>query len=146
MFRKLLVALAFTFVPAVAMAQQHQHQDTAAKKHGHMMKMEHKGEHKDFAQQLIDKRADLNLTDAQVAKLRELSVKMVEHHKAAAKGANMDADAEGTMHVELLKIFNEEQLKQVRPLMHAHMMSMKCMDDDKQCKMEKMSKHKVTKE
>lgn len=139
MFRKLLVALAFTFVPAVAMAQEHQHHDSAAKKHDHM-KMEHKGEHKDFALQLIDKRADLNLADAQVAKLRELSAKMVEHHKAMATGAKMDADAEGTLHVELLKIFNEEQLKQVRPLMRAHMDAMKCMDENKQCKMEKMKK------
>lgn len=117
MFRKFAFALALTLLPAAAMAQEHQHHAPAAKKH------EHKAEHKMFPQQLIEMRTELKLTDEQVTKLKALSVKMEEHHKTMGKPEH--ADDEGKLHVELLKIFNEEQRKKVVPLMRAHMDEMK---------------------
>ena len=130
MLRKFVIALALMFLPTVAFAQEHQHHG-AAKKHEHHMK----GEHKDFAQHLIEKRADLNLTDAQIEKLRALSAKMGEHHKAMTKAAKHDTKAESSLHGELMAIFTEEQLEKVRPLMKAHMDAM-CGGAQKHCKVE----------
>ena len=115
MIKKLVLTAAFLFVPAAAMAQHHTGHHAPA----------HSGaagvsEHKDFAVQLIEMRAELKLTDVQVAKLRDLSAKMAEHHKSMGKDAERDAAAEELMHSKLRAVFNAEQLKKVNVLMAKH--------------------------
>lgn len=139
MFKQTVIALAFTLVPGMAMAQHHQHDAAKKEHHGHDKVAEH---HKDFAQQLIEKRAQLKLTDAQVGKLHALSAKMSAHHKAMGADAQADADAEEQMHGELLKVFTKEQLKQVHPLLLQHIKEVCGGDKDGQCKIEKPAIHR----
>jgi hypothetical protein len=139
MFKQTVIALAFTLVPGMAMAQHHQHDAAKKQQHGHDKVTEH---HKDFAQQLIEKRADLKLTDAQVSKLQGLSMKMRAHHKAMGADAQMDADAEEKMHGELLKVLTKEQVKQVHALMKEHMKEMCGGEKEGQCKIEKPTIHR----
>lgn len=116
MVRKLVFALAFMCVPAVAAAQDH----SAHSAHHDAAKADGLAAHEDFAQQLIAKRAELKLTDAQIEKLRVLSAKMVEHHKSMGKNMEHDVEMEEKMHTELRAVFNKEQLKQVHALMAKH--------------------------
>src|SRR5688572_16685330 len=115
MFRKLVLTCALMFVPGVAMAQHTGHH---APTHSASAGV---GEHKDFALQLIEMRAELNLSDAQVAKLRALSAKMAEHHKTMGKNAEHDAAMEELMHSKLRAVFTDpEQLKKFEALMTKH--------------------------
>jgi len=135
MIRKLVLTFAFMLLPTAAMAQDHKAHHGAA--HGATAGA---AEHKDFALQLIEKRAELKLTDAQVAKLRALSVEMTEHHKQmATEHASMDAehraDMEEKMHTKLRAVFDKEQLKAVNALMAKHHAEMSCKHgEDGKCK------------
>ena len=117
MLRKLVLMLAFLAVPAVAAAQDHSAHHGA---HHPPAKGAGVAEHEDFAQQLIAMRADLKLTDAQVQKLRALSVKMTEHHKNMGKNADHDMEMEEKMHTELRAVFDQAQMKKVHALMVKH--------------------------
>lgn len=120
MIRKLGLVLALLMVPGAAMAQHHDHAKPAAGK----------TEHVNFARELIAAKADLKLTADQIKKLEVFSARMDEMHKkmAASHGTAEGHAAHGTaghdegkMHAELLKLFTEEQLVKVRPMMKAHM-------------------------
>jgi hypothetical protein len=135
MIRKLALTLAFMLLPAAAMAQEHKPHHPAG--HGTAAAA---GEHKDFALQLIEKRAELKLTDAQVEKLRALSAEMAEHHKKmSADHAAMDAEhrveMEEKMHAKLRAVFDQNQIKTVHELMVKHHAEMACMhNEDGKCK------------
>ena len=135
MIRKLALTFAFMMLPAAAMAQDHKAHHPAG--HGTAAAA---GEHKDFALQLIEKRAELKLTDAQVAKLRALSAEMVEHHKQmSAQHASMTAEdraeMEEKMHGKLRAVFDKDQLKTVHALMAKHHAEMACSHgEDGKCK------------
>jgi hypothetical protein len=134
MIRKLALTVAFMLLPAAAMAQDHKAHHGAA--HGATAA----AEHKDFALQLIDKRAELKLTDAQVEKLRALSVEMTEHHKQmgadhASMNAEHRAEMEEKMHAKLRAVFDKDQLKTVHELMAKHHAEMSCKHgEDGKCK------------
>jgi hypothetical protein len=134
MIRKLALTLAFMLLPAAAMAQEHKPHHPA----GHTAAAA--TEHKDFALQLIEKRAELKLTDAQVAKLRALSAEMAEHHKEMSEDhAAMDAEhreeMEEKMHAKLRAVFDQNQLKTVHELMAKHHAEMACKHgEDGKCK------------
>src|SRR5688500_10786013 len=115
MVKKFILACAFLFIPTAAMAQQHtgHHSPTHAGSAS-------AGEHKDFALQLIEKRAELKLTDVQVTKLRELSAKMAEHHKSMGKDAEKDAEMEELMHSKVRAVFDKEQLRKVEAMLVKH--------------------------
>ena len=148
MLRTALIALAIA-MPAAAMAQQD---------HSAEMKA-----HETFVQSLIDKRASLHLTNAQVTKLKTFKSKMVAHHKTMMAGmknskhdmAGMKHDSmdhkmmmgmshdttmkhemnmNDPMHKELMAIFTPAQRKKVEALMQEHM---------KQCGMEAEGQCKV---
>jgi hypothetical protein len=128
MIRKFVLALALLMVPGAAMAQHHEHAKPAAAK----------TEHVNFAQELIAAQADLKLTAEQIKKLEVFSAKMDEmHKKMAAQHTSAEGHAahgtaahdEGKMHAELLKLFSEEQLTKVRPMMKAHMEKCEMMKD-----------------
>jgi hypothetical protein len=143
MLRQSLIALALTLLPVAASAQEHQHGETGAAKkaeHSHMSAMKH-GEHVNFAQLIMQKRAELKLTDEQVAKLEDVSVKMQQHHAAMGKpGTPQATEADhAKMHDSLMSIFTEEQAVKVRELMKQH--KDQCgMGEEKQCKMETAKK------
>ena len=122
MLRKFVIAFALVLLPGVAAAQQHAHGAHAAAK---------PAEHMNFARELIAAKADLKLTAEQIQKLEAISVKMDEMHKKmeqqpanagahAAHGA-ATTDEHSKLHTEVLKVFTEEQLVKVRPMMRAHM-------------------------
>jgi chromosome segregation ATPase len=157
MFKRIAFLSALLLMPTAAMAQdqpqekKHDHAATAAK-------------HTPFPQLLIQKRAELNLTDEQVAKLEAISAKMAEHHNEMAEhhdkmaehkqqmkteqaekkemkhdGMKHDKSA-ASMHDELFSIFTPEQLEKVKPLMKEHMAAMCAGEGEEQCKMMKMKK------
>ena len=120
MIRRFMLVCALLMVPGAARAQHHDHAKPAAGK----------TEHVNFAQELIAAKADLKLSADQIKKLEVFSAKMDEMHKkmseqhASAEGHaahGMAGQDEGKMHAELLKLFTEEQLVKVRPMMKAHM-------------------------
>lgn len=119
MKKVMLVALALVILPGAAMAQHGDH----AKSHA---TAKVSTEHLNFAQELIAAKAELKLTDAQIAKLQIFSKQMDDHHKnmdAHHQKAESHADAakmESKLHTDLLAVFTEEQLAKVRPLMKAH--------------------------
>lgn len=127
MVRKLVLAAAFMFVPAVAMAQDHSAHHTPAKREAaaehHKAGAEHHkagADHKNFAKQLLEQRADLKLSEAQVKKLEALSAKMAEHHEGMGKDAEHDMEMEEKMHAQLRAVFTPEQMKKVHALMVKH--------------------------
>ena len=133
MLRNAALTLALLLLPAVATAQ-HTHGD-AAKKTDHPAHASAEAKaHVHLPELLMQKRTELNLTDEQVAKLEDVSAKMVQHHAEMKKaGAKHDTSVQSKLHEELLSIFTEEQLTKIRPLMKQHMEG-KCAADDKQCK------------
>lgn len=141
MLKKLVLCLAFTLMPAAAMAQhQHGGHDAAKPKdNGHAAMMK---QHEAFVEHVIEERAELKLTDEQVVKLRKFAAKMVEHHKmemAHAAAGHHDAATEGKMHKEFDSIFTEAQLAKVNEMRAEHAKS--CMPSgEKQCKMPPASK------
>ena len=142
MFKKAAIALALILFPAVASAQHHQHSD-AAKKAQHDHAKAASAEHVNFPQLLMEKRAELKLTDEQIAKLEDISARMAQHHAEMKKaGAKHDHAAGSKLHDELLAIFTEDQLAKVRPLMKDHMAG-KCAAEDKECKVEAKKKAPV---
>jgi hypothetical protein len=78
MLKRIAFLFALLLMPSAVMAQNQPQE----KKHDHAAAA---SEHKSFPQLIIQKRADLNLTDEQVAKLEAISVKMAAHHKAMAE-------------------------------------------------------------
>jgi hypothetical protein len=128
MMKQLMLAIPLMLLPTVAMAQHADHAKAPAA-------AKPAAEHKNFAQELIAAKPELNLTDAQIKQLDALSVKMDEHHKnmGAHHGNTMSredvAKMESAMHTQLLAIFTEEQLVKVRPMMKAHMEKMGHMKD-----------------
>ncbi len=141
MVRKAIFTLALLLFPAVASAQHHQHSDVAKKaQHDHAKAA---AEHANFPQMLMEKRAELKLTDEQVAKLEDVAAKMAQHHAEMKKaGAKHDPAAGSKLHDELLSIFTEDQLVKIRPLMKDHMAA-KCAAEDKECKVEAKKKAPV---
>ena len=143
MFRQAAIAIALTLLPVAASAQEHQHNETATAKkaeHSHMSTAK-PGEHVNFAQLIVQKRAELKLTDEQVAKLEDVSAKMAQHHAAMAKPGAPKADEadHAKMHDSLMSIFTEEQAVKVRELMKQH--KEHCdMGGEKECKMDTAKK------
>jgi hypothetical protein len=147
MVRKLVLTAAFMFLPAAAMAQDHSAHHAPAKKEAaaehhkksgdhHMKAGEH---HKNFAEQLIEQRADLQLSEAQVKKLEALSAEMTEHHKGMGKNAEHDNEMEEKMHAKVRAVFTPEQMKKVHTLMVKHAQHA-CGGDGKDDKCELKSK------
>ena len=136
MVRRLALALALTVLPAAAMAQGATGEH---KEHAKMMSQELS--HEAFVQGLIEKRAELELTDDQVAKLAAFKTKLSEHHKAMkaapkhemkemkhdAAAAKHDAKAMAhedpamaELHKEFMAVFTDAQRVKVEALMKAH--------------------------
>ena len=134
MLRKAALTIALTLLPAIASAQQHSHGD-AAKKQSHEHSTAEMSGQGDFAHFLMEKRAELKLTEEQIAKLEDISARMAQHHAQMKKaGAKPDQAAGTRMHEELMSIFTEEQLVKIRPLMKEHMEAMCGTGEEKQCK------------
>ena len=114
MIKQSLLLLSFALLPSAALAQHHDHPQQEAK-----------AAHSNFARELIAAKADLKLSDEQIKKLEAFALKMDEMHKKMEHhAAKSEADAiktEAKLHTDLLAIFNEEQLVNVKPLMKAHM-------------------------
>ena len=146
MLRQAAIAIALTLLPVAASAQEHKHGETATAKkaeHSHTTTMKH-SEHVNFAQVIMQKRAELKLTDEQVAKLEDVSAKMEQHHAAMGKpGAPKATEADhAKMHESLMSIFTEEQAVKVRDLMKQH--KEHCgMGEEKECKMDANKKKAV---
>lgn len=143
MIRTVVVALALA-MPTYAMAQEHQHQHPAATQQNHAAEMK---AHEDFVQSVIDKQASLQLTNAQVARLKTFKTKMAAHHMEmmgsmkdmkemkhdSMKDMKHDMNMDDPMHKEFMAIFTPAQRKKVDALMKEHMKSC-AMSDDGQCK------------
>ena len=144
MLRNAALTLTLVLLPAIASAQDHSHSDTAKKPHSDHAAMQ-ASHHVDFAQVVMKNKAELRLTDEQIAKLEDISVKMGKHHaemkKAGAK--QMDRASESKLHEELMDLFTEEQRAKIHPLMKQHMDEMCGKGEDKQCKMDGHKKMQI---
>jgi len=146
MLRQAAIAIALTLLPVVASAQEHQHGTTTTTttttqktEHSHASTAKH--EHVNFAQLIMQKRAELKLTDEQVTRLEDVSAKMEQHHAAMGKpGAPKATEADhAKMHDSLMSIFTEEQAVKVRELMKQH--KEQCgMNGEKECKLDTAKK------
>jgi hypothetical protein len=120
MNRRLAVALLLALLPAAAVAQgsgEHkEHGKTAEQQMAH---------HEALVQSIVAKRAELNLTDAQVEKLNAFKTKVSEHHKTMMKeGAHgmshsgtatkSDAPAMAKMHEEFSGHFHRGAARESR--------------------------------
>ena len=138
MNRRLAIALVLALLPAAGAAQgggEHkEHGKTAEQQMAH---------HEAMVQSIIAKRAELNLTDAQVEKLNAFKTKVSDHHKMMMKegahgmkhdGAPMKSEdpAMAKMHEEFLAIFTDAQRVKVEELVKAHME--KCKSGEMPCK------------
>lgn len=143
MFRQAALMIALTLVPAVASAQQHQHDAPKKPQHEHTTAVR-PSDHTNFVQLLMEKRVELKLTEEQITKLENASAKMTKLHAEMKKtGAKYDHSADNKMHDELLAIFTEEQLVKIRPLMKAHIEGKCDASADKQCKLEAPKKTSI---
>jgi Spy/CpxP family protein refolding chaperone len=132
MMKRVALALALTLVPAAAMAQT---AEAAHKDHAKMMGQEMS--HEAFVQSVIAKRAELELTDDQVAKLTKLKTKLTDHAKmmkAHEKPMQQDMKemkhdgkamphgdpAMAELHKEFMAVFTDAQKAKVDALMKAH--------------------------
>ena len=137
MFRKLAIAITLCVLPTAALAQEHQHNGAAKP-------VEHAKVHRTLPQILIENRAELNLTEEQIAKLEALAAKMQSHHKSQMKiGAGSvghhgpsAAKSHDKMHDELLSLFNETQKEQVKAMIRKHLEACK-EGDGMHCKVER---------
>jgi choline dehydrogenase-like flavoprotein len=144
MLRKVAFTIALTLLPAVASAQEHNHPATTTKTQHEHAAAAKTGEHMNFVQMVMAKRAELKLTDEQIAKLEDASAKMAKHHAAMEKSDVKPSEADRSkMHEELMSIFTEEQAVKVKEMMKQHMAGMCAMGEDKQCKMESKKKEQL---
>ena len=122
MFKKLLMALALTMLPAAAMAQDHSaHHGKASDAkpatdaHAAMRK-----QHEGFLHYVVTQRDALKLTADQVKKVEAYAKKVEDHHKEeaadAAAGHKVDAAHEKKMHDDFLLIFTDAQKAQIKVL------------------------------
>lgn len=164
MLKRIAFLSVLLLLPSAAMAQDHPHAAPQTK-HDHAAAA---GEHAHFPQLLIQKRAELQLTEEQIVKLEAISAKMAAHHKAMSEHHDKMAEhhekmkteqaemksmkhdgmkhdkPEAAMHDELFSIFTPEQLEKVKPLMKEHMASMCASEGGEHCKMmEKKTKMKA---
>ena len=145
MLRQAAIAIALTLLPVAASAQEHQHSQTATAKkteqHSHTTTTKH-GEHVNFAQLIMQKRAELKLTEEQVAKLEDVSAKMEQHHAAMGKPVAPKATEadHAKMHESLMSIFTPEQTVKVNDLLKQH--KEQC-GEEKECKLDAAKKKAV---
>lgn len=122
MFKKTLMVLALTMLPAAAMAQDHSahHGKASDAKPVPDAHAEMRKQHEGFLHYVVTQRAALKLTAEQVAKVEAYAKKVEDHHKEeaahAAAGHKVDAAHEKKMHADFELIFTDAQKAQLKVL------------------------------